>query len=165
MSPKVFLLSLGSPWGSLLPIHLPQTPKSWGFGLAPPCLGQMGSNEIIFHLVPKPAYPHTSPTLLLSVPCFEQQTGKIIEHEFTWLPYFWQHDFKQMNSRETVSDGMNIPGWWYSHDFSSWTALFKGEAQVNRVRVLKTGPVGFAKMICKWQAFKKVSCYHTLAIL
>jgi hypothetical protein len=69
-----------------------------------------GLNIIIFHLVPKLAYSHTPPTLLLSDPCFEQQIGEIIEHEFMWLPYFCQHDFKQMNSRETVSDGMNIPG-------------------------------------------------------
>jgi hypothetical protein len=77
------------------------------------------SNKIIFHLVPKSEYPHIPPTLLLSEPCFEQQIGKIIEHEFTWLPYFCQHDFKQINSRETVSDGMQIPECCYSHDFSS----------------------------------------------
>jgi hypothetical protein len=78
-----------------------------------------GSNKIIFHLVPKPTYSHTPPTLLLSESCFEQQIGKIIEREFTWLPYFYQNDLKQMNSRETVSDGMRIPGCCYSHDFSS----------------------------------------------
>jgi hypothetical protein len=38
---------------------------------------------------------------------------------------------------------MQIPECCYSHDFSSWTALLKVEGQVNRVRVLKRGPMGF----------------------
>jgi hypothetical protein len=52
-----------------------------------------------------------------------------------------------MNSRETVSDGMRIPGCCYSHDFSSWTVLLKGEWKVNSVWVPKRGPVVFVKMI------------------
>jgi hypothetical protein len=67
------------------------------------------SNNIIFHLVPKLAYPHTPPTLLLSEPCSQQQIGKIIEHEFTWLPSVSQRDCKLMNSRETVSNRRQIP--------------------------------------------------------
>jgi hypothetical protein len=81
--------------------------KELGFWLCPT---MTGSNKIVFHLVPKLAYPHTPPTLLLSEPCSQQQIGKSIEHEFTWFPSLCQHDFKLMNSRETVSHRIQIAG-------------------------------------------------------
>jgi hypothetical protein len=74
--------------------------QNLGFWLCPTLLG----SKKIFHIVPKPAYPHTPVTLLLSEPCFEEEIGKIIEDEFTWIPCFCQHDFKQINSSSRFQD-------------------------------------------------------------